>query len=228
MCRARTTVCLAKWLTLYISICCCFKINLVEISLLRVGWVLALNWVCRVSCTISLFNLAHVETETLRSKVFLWWICLCPSKSAYVFWLTFYFFPIPFPDSYTKGTVKELDDHHWHHVCMAWDGNARTIKYFKDGNSIPSDDDCQALDKLKGNPRYLTVGYSRRKLGDEVRLTGFNLWDRVLTNKEVLDNARSCQEVLGNPVAQWNDFYNAAQTNAKEHVVEPSECNIDG
>ena len=101
--RARTTVCLAKWLTLYISICCCFKINLVEISrhtiwvtLLRVGWVLALNWVYRVSCTISLFNLAHAETETLRSKVFLWWICLCPSKSAYVFWLTFYFFPFLF------------------------------------------------------------------------------------------------------------------------------------
>ncbi|RMX41838.1 hypothetical protein pdam_00012500, partial [Pocillopora damicornis] len=100
---------------------------------------------------------------------------------------------------YTKGTVKELDDHHWHHVCMAWDGNARTIKYFKDGNSIPSDDDCQAQDKLKGNPKYLTVGYSRRKLGDEVRLTGFNLWDRVLTNKEVLDNARDGAEVKFQP-----------------------------
>ena len=30
--RAKTTMCLAKWLTLYISVCCCFKINLVEIS----------------------------------------------------------------------------------------------------------------------------------------------------------------------------------------------------
>ena len=39
----KTTMYLAKWLTLYISACCCFKINLVGISRQAQSWLLLLH-----------------------------------------------------------------------------------------------------------------------------------------------------------------------------------------
>ena len=39
----KKTMYLAKWLTLYISACCCFKINLVGISRQAQSWLLLLH-----------------------------------------------------------------------------------------------------------------------------------------------------------------------------------------
>ena len=74
----------------------------------------------------------------------------------------------------------------------------------------------------------LSLGHSERESGDEVRLTGYTLWDRVLSDRELLDNARSCQEVQGTPVVSWNDFYQVAQTKIRKYLVIPSECNVQG
>ena len=41
--RVKTIICLAKWLTLYISACCCFRINLVGISRQAQSWLLFLR-----------------------------------------------------------------------------------------------------------------------------------------------------------------------------------------
>ena len=101
------------------------------------------------------------------------------------------------------------------------------MKFFKDGNSVPSGS-CEVGEELRGKPKYIYVaGKSSREKGDEIRLTGYTLWDRILTNEELLTNARSCQQAQGNPVVKWNDFYTSAQTNAKDYLVSPSECNVE-
>ena len=100
------------------------------------------------------------------------------------------------------------------------------MEFFKDGNSVQSGS-CEVTgDELQGKPNYIYIGRSSRKKGDEIRLTGYTLWDRILTNEELRSNARSCQQAQGNPVIKWNDFYTSAQTNAKDYLVSPSECNV--
>ena len=78
-------------------------------------------------------------------------------------------------------------------------------------------------DELQGKPKSIFLGNSLRTKGDEIRLTGYTLWDRILTNEELLSNGRSCQQAQGNPVVKWNDFYRSAHTNATEYLVNPSE-----
>ena len=68
--RAKTTMCLAKWLTLYISVCCCFKINLGEISRQRDLYkVLTRSSQGEELLSITLFTNIQMQYMTFESSI---------------------------------------------------------------------------------------------------------------------------------------------------------------
>ena len=82
----KTTMYLAKWLTLYISACCCFKINLVGISRQAQSWLLLLHdeseWkICNQILLEVLmnrtkhFDLSSSSTASCVARLMICWVC---------------------------------------------------------------------------------------------------------------------------------------------------------
>ncbi|RMX57824.1 hypothetical protein pdam_00020689 [Pocillopora damicornis] len=53
-----------------------------------------------------------------------------------------------------------------------------------------------------------------RKTSNWVFMTGFVLWDIILTDEEILKSTKTCDGTNGNPVVKWEDFYPLAESNA--------------
>ena len=84
--RVKRTICLAKWLTLYISAFCCFKINLVGISRQAQSWWLFLHdervWkICNQILLEVLmnrtkhFDLSSSLTASCVARLMICWVC---------------------------------------------------------------------------------------------------------------------------------------------------------
>ena len=71
----------------------------------------------------------------------------------------------------------------------------------------------------------MTLGNMKeRKTRNVVLMTGFVMWDRILTDEEILESSQTCQETKGNPTMTWSDFYEPAESNAAAFVIKPSKC----
>lgn len=42
-------------------------------------------------------------------------------------------------------------------------------------------------------------------------MTGFVLWDIILTDEEILKSTKTCDGKNGKPVVKWEDFYPLAE-----------------
>ena len=97
------------------------------------------------------------------------------------------------------------------------------VKFYGDGKLISSRDDCGT--GLLERGRFLALGImENRKTSNWVFMTGFGLWDIILTEEEILKSTETCDGTNGNPVVKWEDFYPLAESNAADFVLKPSTC----
>ena len=105
-------------------------------------------------------------------------------------------------------------DYRWHQICMTWSGFNGVVRYYLDGTEIFSVRD-PARGELRGG-QTLFVG-SRQYL-----FTEFNMWNRVLSEQDIADNAKKCDGGKGN-VIQWHQGFEYLTTNEKTYN-SPSVC----
>jgi len=69
--------------------------------------------------------------------------------------------------------------------------------------------------KIKEMEKYADRG--------EMHISGFALWNRILTDEEMRESAKSCQGYTkGNPVVIWDDFVESCKENAESALITPS------
>lgn len=120
----------------------------------------------------------------------------------------------------SSAKFEGLKDDHWHQVCVSY--TSGHVKFYKDGTLIHSRDDCKSITIRNGE--YMAIANSGREGKDIVLITGYVLWDRILTDEEILESSKMCQAANGKPVITWNDFYKSVETNAANYLIRPSEC----
>lgn len=57
-----------------------------------------------------------------------------------------------------------------------------------------------------------------------IRLTSFNMWDRVLSDDEIKKQAKSCNSAIGN-VKEWYDVWSVVKSQSSYHT-KPSTCSV--
>ncbi|RMX43667.1 hypothetical protein pdam_00016951 [Pocillopora damicornis] len=110
--------------------------------------------------------------------------------------------------------LSQLEDLHWHQFCVTWSGFSGVIQYYFDGKNILS-----AINRQRGELQgggSLAVGDTR------MRITGFDVWDRVLTRQEIAQNLKKCDAGKGN-VVQWHQAFKYFRKNKKMYSI-PSAC----
>ena len=102
--------------------------------------------------------------------------------------------------SYSSAELEGLQQDKWHHLCVSWNGNRKTGfgKFYRDGGLIIE----RSIRQCRTTPRkgdYMTLmgtkeSYSKL-MGDQgqLHISGFALWNRVLTDEEILENSGSRQ-----------------------------------
>ncbi|KAJ7393507.1 hypothetical protein OS493_006491 [Desmophyllum pertusum] len=119
--------------------------------------------------------------------------------------------------------ASDLMDSVWHHICLVWDGSANSgyTSYYKDGNQV----------KFQECPHGRRTGGSELQLGgggraESVEMTGFYLWNRMLREFEIADEAKECDTGTGGPVVRWRDFFNSVRKDQslRTFVTTISRC----
>ena len=110
--------------------------------------------------------------------------------------------------------LNQLRDFVWHQICATWSGFNGVVRYYLDGKEFLSDRN-PTRGELRGG-KSLTVGT------DDYLLTEFNVWDRVLTEQEIENNAKKCDGGKGN-VIQWHQGFEYLKKYEKTYNT-PSVC----
>lgn len=130
-------------------------------------------------------------------------------------------------------TGWSANDGNWHHICVTWkskygyykfviDGVLRAYGYIKKGYTIPS---VKSL--VLGQRQHFLGGFYPSKKGEnegygfQGSLTDVNIWDYVLQDSEIENQAKSCFSGEGN-MYKWSNFFNNVKGDAK--VFSPSQC----
>ena len=116
----------------------------------------------------------------------------------------------------SKNYLEKLQ---WHHYCISFSGESGIFSQYQDGNKTKTETGV-ALGYDGGGT--LELG-RRSRAGQEIKFTGFNLWDRVLPSEEIKQMANSCMKGIGN-VKNWFDFADAAKSISSMEVLSPSQC----
>ena len=113
----------------------------------------------------------------------------------------------------------------WHHICLIWDGTQSSgyTSYYNHGWEVK----YQLCSEREG-PR--TAGGKLQLGGGErteaVDMTSFYLWDRMLTETEIADDAKQCEGGMGGPVVRWRDF--CKRSLRSQFIRKDSQCAVPG
>ena len=114
-------------------------------------------------------------------------------------------------------------DDNWHHICLVWHGAASSgfTRYYRDGTEVKSQT-CPTGPRTNGHKLHLGGGGRT----ETVELTIFYLWNRMLTEYDIADEAKTCDGGMGGPVARWRDFYVAVKRDRslRSYVRTTSQC----
>ena len=128
----------------------------------------------------------------------------------------------------------------WYHLCISWKASTdwsapENAKFYRDGVAFPSRyGRCRASERRGGE--YMTLmGIQRHKEMEnrkfnfadkgEMHISGFGLWNRILTDEEIREIGESCQGYTKrNPVVIWDDFVESCKENAESALITPSTC----
>lgn len=111
-------------------------------------------------------------------------------------------------------TVEQLRDFKWHQICVTWSGFSGVVHIYFDGKKMFS-----AANQPRGE---IPGGLTLRVGNDQHLVSEFNLWDRVLSEKEIERNANSCDAGKGNAI-QWHQGF-AFLKGSKSKYFFPSSC----
>ncbi|KAJ7356389.1 hypothetical protein OS493_025500 [Desmophyllum pertusum] len=111
-----------------------------------------------------------------------------------------------------KFKLNQLKDLKWHQICVTWSGFNGVVHYYLDGKNVFSGT-SPTRGEIQGG-KSITVG------SDQHFITEFNLWDRVLDEQEIANNAKKCDGGKGN-VIQWHQAY------ANRKYTTPSVCEVE-
>ena len=111
-----------------------------------------------------------------------------------------------------------MEDNKWHHFCVTFSGITGVAVVYVDGERRISE--TMIPEELEGGG-MLRVGEKWLQL---YKVSGLNLWDRILSPEEIRDLATSCLKGFGN-VKHWFDFSEVAKA-ATNNVIfqDPSSC----
>ncbi|XP_022807114.1 uncharacterized protein LOC111344167 [Stylophora pistillata] len=123
----------------------------------------------------------------------------------------------------------------WHHICVSWEGNSGSWKFYIDGDMKD-----QGTNLGKGrviNPGgILMLGQEQDSFGGEIShsqslqgmLSNVNIWNVSLSSKQVREMSQMCllDEAPNDRVLQWLDFVNGARKGGVR-LVKTSPCKIE-
>jgi len=112
-------------------------------------------------------------------------------------------------------TLNQLRDYRWHQICATWSGFNGVVRYYLDATEILSERN-PTRGELRGG-EILSMG------GGDYLLTEFNLWNRILSEQDIANNAMKCDGGKGN-VIQWHQGFQYLTTKKKTKYNSPSVC----
>ncbi|KAL9983630.1 hypothetical protein ACROYT_G005829 [Oculina patagonica] len=116
---------------------------------------------------------------------------------------------------YKERNVDLFRDKAWHQVCTLWSTKTAAWSIYLDGKR----DSYGIYNDFIGR-RLGTLELARSGSRNKMLMTQFNLWDRVLTNQEIEEFAKSCNHGVGSFLS-WADLYDAAKAS---RYIKPSSC----
>lgn len=119
-----------------------------------------------------------------------------------------------------RPTSVSANDGDWHHICTTWENIAGSWKLFKDGRVAASGHGLAKGHWIRGGG-VLILGQEQDSLGGNFeasqsfigKLTGVNIWGRVIREDEIMRMSKKCQIGEGD-LFQWRNF----QTNVRGSV----------
>ncbi|XP_078357304.1 uncharacterized protein LOC144642194 [Oculina patagonica] len=116
---------------------------------------------------------------------------------------------------FKKQNVDLLRDKAWHQVCILWSTKTAAWSIHLDGKRASYGIYNDFLGRTLG-----TLELAKSRSRNKMLMTQVNLWDRVLTNQEIEDFAKSCNHGVGSFLS-WADLYDAAKAS---RYIYPSSC----
>ncbi|KAL9984080.1 hypothetical protein ACROYT_G006336 [Oculina patagonica] len=117
-----------------------------------------------------------------------------------------------------RTTLNQLRDYQWHQICTTWSGFNGVVRVYLDGKEILSGRNPNRGELRGGGD--ISVG-TKSYLFSE-----FNVWDRVLSEQDIANNAKKCDGGKGN-VIQWHQAFEYVKKN-KLKYNSPSLCQAPG
>ncbi|XP_058941920.2 uncharacterized protein [Pocillopora verrucosa] len=120
----------------------------------------------------------------------------------------------------------------WHHICVSWQGNSGSWKFYIDGNMTD-----QGKNLGKGHVitpgGFLMLGQEQDSLGGGLSrsqsfqgmLSNFNIWNVTLSSEHVRKMSQKCiiDEASNDRVFQWQDFVDGSRK-GEVRLVKASPC----
>nr|XP_058946196.1 neuronal pentraxin-2-like [Pocillopora verrucosa] len=123
-------------------------------------------------------------------------------------------------------TSVSANDGKWHHICLTWENTAGSWKLFRDGSVAASGKSFQTGKVIRANGS-LVLGQEQDSKGGKFEaiqsfigeMTGVNIWDHVIKDREIARMSKSCLTGVGN-VFQWREF--KAHIKGSVKIIKPS------
>lgn len=111
-----------------------------------------------------------------------------------------------------------MEDNKWHHFCVTFSGQSGVAAVYVDGERKISE--TMRPDELEGGGE-LKFGEKWQQL---YKISGLNLWDRILPPEEIRELTTSCITGFGN-VKNWFDFSEVIKATRSTVIFhDPSTC----
>lgn len=112
--------------------------------------------------------------------------------------------------------IREINSEHsfadseWHHLLLAWDVKNGTLRFYVDSKVALNGETTQHSEPFPGG--HLIVGQAQDALGAiygneslKADIMHFNMWQRILTEQEIIDIYSECNVNIGTLV-QWPEM----------------------
>lgn len=134
--------------------------------------------------------------------------------------------------AFSRRISVSANDGLWHHICVSWQGNSGSWKFYIDGNMTD-----QGTNLGKGHVitpgGFLMLGQEQDSLGGgfsrsqsfQGMLSNFNIWNVTLSSEHVRKMSQKCiiDEASNDRVFQWQDFVDGSRK-GEVRLVKASPC----
>ena len=121
-----------------------------------------------------------------------------------------------------------INDDQWHHFCATWENAAGSWNMYIDGALLSNGDNFKTGHVIDNNG-IVILGQDQDKYGDGFersqsfsgQMFGVNMWNTVLTAKEILHMSKNCSYGVGNYL-RWSDFMTGLHGDVRR--TSPATC----